>query len=183
MDIILYITCVLILVLLVFIFNRIARYRNNAKDAWSNIDIFLKKRYDLIPILVNTVKASAQHEESTLMQVTEARSKVSKTLDKLPNQRAEAETKLSSSVNKVLFLQEAYPDLTANDSFLKLQIQLAEIEQDLERSRRYYNATVRENNTFGESFPINLIGNLFGFRELEFFSLDADESGVQPINL
>ena len=183
MDVALYIFIGVVLLALAFIYNRIIRYKNNAEDAWSNIDVFLKKRYELVPLLVSTVKAFAMHEEKTMTQVASARSGAMKASNETPSLREKVENELTSSINRVLFLQEAYPDLKANDSFLKLQMQLADIEQDLERARRYYNATVRENNTFGSSFPVNLFSKIMGYRKLEFFSISGNEAEVQEIEM
>lgn len=172
----------LILVGLIFIFNRFVRYRNNVNDAWSNIDVYLKKRHELIPNLVNTVKGYALHEQATFIGVTEARSAAMNVPENDTQKRELAEKKLSGQLNKVLILQENYPDLKANNSFLKLQNELGEIEGDLEKARRYYNATVRENNTFGESFPANLFTKIFGYKQFDFFSIQPSEKETNQIN-
>lgn len=183
MQITLIILAIILLIGLIFIFNRIVCYRNNVKDAWSNIDVFLKKRHELIPNLVNTVKGYAIHEQATLVGVTEARSAAMNVPENDTQHREVAEKKLSNLLNNVLILQENYPDLKANNSFLKLQNELGEIEGDLEKARRYYNATVRENNTFGESFPANIFAKLFGYKHFDFFSIQPSERETSQINL
>lgn len=183
MQIVLIIFSCVILIFVAFIFNRFVRYRNNVRDAWSNIDVFLKKRYELVPSLVNIVKGYATHEHQTLLQVTEARSKAMHTPENNQAQRQEAENLLTGRLKNLVILQENYPDLKANNSFLNLQLELKAIEEDLEKSRRYYNATVRENNTFAESFPGNIFRALFGFKLYDFFSLQNHERDVNAVEL
>lgn len=172
-----------LLVVLIFIFNRFVHYKNNVKDAWSNIDVFLKKRYELVPGLVNIVKGYASHEEKTFLKVVEARSRAMNLPLSDSSEREKAEIELSGHLSRVLILQEDYPDLKSNTTFLELQNQLIEIESDLEKSRRYYNATVRENNTFVESFPANLFRSLFGFMTYEFFHVHISEREVKQFDL
>ncbi len=158
---------------LVSIFNRFAKNRNMVKDAWSNIDVALKRRHDLIPNLVNTVKGYAAHEQDTLNQVVAARNAAMTTPKGDINAQIRAENQLQQSLRSLFALSEAYPDLKANASFLDLQQKLHEIEENLERSRRYYNSTVRENNTYGESFPGNLFAGIFNYQPFDFFEADA----------
>lgn len=183
MQVVLIVVASLILIFVVFIFNRFVRYRNNVRDAWSNIDVFLKKRYELVPSLVNIVKGYATHEHQTLLQVTEARSKAMHVSENNQAKRQEAENLLTGRLKNLVILQENYPDLKANNSFLNLQLELKAIEEDLEKSRRYYNATVRENNTFAESFPGNIFRALFGFKLYDFFSLQNHERDVNAVDL
>jgi LemA protein len=172
----LYIVGGIILILifvLIGIFNSFARNRNVVKDAWSNIDVQLKRRHDLIPNIVNTVKGYAAHESGTLEKVIQARNAaVNVSADDI-NAKIAAENQLQQSLRSIFALSESYPDLKANANFLSLQGTLAEIEESLERSRRYYNATVRDNNTYGESFPGAMFAGMFKFQHFDYFEADA----------
>lgn len=161
--------------LLVGIFNKFAKNRNMVKDAWSNIDVALKKRHDLIPNLVNTVKGYAEHEKETLTRVIEARNSAMAVPKGDINGQIQAENALQQTLRSLFAVAEAYPNLKADASFLNLQAQLTEIEDGLERSRRYYNSTVRENNTYGESFPGALFASMFKYQHFDFFEIDAAE--------
>lgn len=166
---------VLLVVFIVVIYNKFVKNRNFVKDAWSNIDVFLKKRHDLIPNLVNTVKGYAAHEKNTLEQVIQARNQAVNVDANDIKARIEAENALQKTLRSIFALSEAYPNLKADASFINLQNQLAQIETELERSRRYYNATVRENNTYGESLPGVLFAGLFAYQHFEFFETEAAE--------
>lgn len=157
---------------LVQIFNRFAKNRNVVKDAWSNIDVALKRRYDLIPNLVETVKGYASHEKSTLENVIKARNAAMSVPSDDINAQIKAENQLQQTLRSIFALSEAYPDLKANTNFLDLQQKLNEIEINLERSRRYYNGTVRENNTYGESFPGVMFAGMFKYQHFDFFETD-----------
>lgn len=157
---------------LVQIFNRFAKNRNVVKDAWSNIDVALKRRYDLIPNLVETVKGYAAHEKTTLESVINARNAAMAVPSDDINAQIKAENQLQQTLRSIFALSEAYPDLKANTNFLDLQQKLNEIEINLERSRRYYNGTVRENNTYGESFPGVLVAGMFKYQHFDFFETD-----------
>lgn len=163
---------VLLAFFLVSIFNRFARNRNVVKDGWSNIDVALKRRYDLIPNLVETVKGYATHEKSTLEGVINARNAAMAVPSGDINAQIKAENQLQQSLRSIFALGEAYPDLKANASFLDLQQKLNEIEINLERSRRYYNGTVRENNTYGESFPGVVFAGMFKYQHFDFFETE-----------
>ena len=163
---------VLIAFLLVGIFNRFVKNRNTVNDAWSNIDVALKRRYDLIPNLVETVKGYAKHEKSTLEEVINARNAAMQVPKGDINAQIKAENQLQQSLRSIFALGEAYPDLKANVNFLDLQEKLNLIEENLERSRRYYNGTVRENNTYGESFPGVLFAGMFKYQHFDFFEVD-----------
>jgi LemA protein len=158
---------------LISIFNRFAKNRNRVKDAWSNIDVALKRRRDLIPNLVNTVKGYAVHEQETLEQVVIARHAAMAVPKGDINAQIKAEGALQQTLRSLFALSEAYPDLKANANFLDLQQKLNEIEENLERSRRYYNSTVRENNTYGESFPGIVFSGMFKYQHFDFFEVDA----------
>lgn len=152
--------------------------KNRVQEAWSGIDVFLKKRYDLIPNLVNTVKGYASHEKETLAEIVRLRNQAMSTsgisLDKMKN-----ESELTGMLNRLLVTVERYPDLKANSNFAMLQNQLTDIENDLEKSRRYYNGTVRDNNICIESFPSNIVANIGGFKIQPFFNID-EESRINP---
>lgn len=164
---------VLLLILMVSAFNRFAKNRNVVKDAWGNIDVALKRRYDLIPNLVETVKGYATHEKETLERVVQARNAAMHVPDGDINAQIKAENQLQQSLRSIFALSESYPDLKANVGFLDLQNKLNEIEENLERSRRYYNGTVRENNTYGESLPGALFAGMLKYQHFDFFEADA----------
>ncbi len=163
---------VVIVLLLVVVFNRFVKNKNMVKDAWSNIDVALKRRYDLIPNLVETVKGYAAHEKTTLESVINARNAAMAVPSDDINAQIKAENQLQQTLRSIFALGEAYPDLKANASFLDLQQKLNEIEINLERSRRYYNGTVRENNTYGESFPGVLFAGMFSYQHFDYFETD-----------
>ncbi|MDO6601772.1 LemA protein [Arenibacter palladensis] len=164
----------LIALFLVNVFNRFATLRNLVKDAWSNIDVALKRRYDLIPNLVETVKGYAKHEKSTLEAVINARNAAMAVPSGDINAQIKAENQLQQSLRSIFALGEAYPDLKANANYLDLQQKLNEIEENLERARRYYNGSVRENNTYGESVPGVLVASLFKYQHFDYF--EAEEA-------
>lgn len=167
----------LVLVLVLFaisVFNRFVRNRNTVKDGWSNIDVALKRRYDLIPNLVETVKGYAAHEKSTLEDVVNARNAAMAVPSDDINGQIKAENALQQTLRSIFALGEAYPDLKANTNFIQLQEKLNEIEENLERSRRYYNGTVRVNNTYGESFPGVLFAGMFNYKHYDFFEAEAE---------
>lgn len=164
---------VLLVILLVIVFNRFAKNRNIVKDAWGNIDVALKRRYDLIPNLVEIVKGYATHEKETLEKVILARNAAMQVPPGEINAQIEAENQLQQTLRSIFALSESYPDLKANVNFLNLQDKLNEIEENLERSRRYYNGTVRENNTYGESLPGALFAGILRYEHFDFFEADA----------
>lgn len=172
---------VALLIFLVIIFNRFARNRNFVQDAWSNIDVMLKKRYELVPNLVATVKAYVQHESATFEKVVQARNAAMQVSSDDIQGKIEAENQLSQTLKGILILSEAYPDLKASDSFLTLQIKLSDIEESIERSRRYYNGTVRINNSYGESFPGILFASLFKYKHYNYF--EVNEASRQVVDV
>lgn len=155
----------------VLLFNRLVRLRNTLRASWSDIDVLLKKRHDLVPNLVEAVKGYAGHEKSTLLGVTEARAKAVRA--ERPDDKAKAENAFTETIKSLFALAEGYPDLKADRSFLELQRQLVEIENEIEYARRYYNAVVRDYNTMTESFPSNLVASGFGFGREPFFALSS----------
>lgn len=154
----------------VSIYNRLVKLRNLVQEAWSSIDVMLKKRHDLIPNLVETVKGYATHERETLENVTKARN-LAVGADSVEAKEA-AEKNLNQAMVNLFAVAEQYPDLKANANFQQLQAELSSIENDIEKSRRYYNGTVRENNTLVESFPSNIIANMYKFEKSKFFELE-----------
>ncbi|UZD22645.1 LemA family protein [Algoriphagus halophytocola] len=161
-------------VVVIGIFNRFVKNKNTVKDAWSNIDVALKRRYDLIPNLVETVKGYAAHEKETLEAVIQARNAAIAVPPDDINKQIQAENQLQKTLRSIFALSEAYPDLKANTNFLQLQDKLNEIEENLERARRYYNGTVRENNTYGESFPGVLFAGAFGYQHFDYFEAEPE---------
>lgn len=170
MLLILGIVATLVFFYFVGVYNNFVRKRSMMEEGWSGIDIQLKKRYNLIPNLVETVKGYAKHEQETLSKVIEARN-VALKADGAKAQ-TQAENQLNSALANVFALSEAYPELKANTNFLQLQTELSAIESDVEKSRRYYNATVRENNIMVESFPSNVVANMFNFDMGDFFEIE-----------
>lgn len=163
-------------------YNKLVALKNRVLEAWSGIDVQLKRRYDLIPNLVNTVKGYAAHESGTLEKVIQARNQaMSASGSKDINGQVQAENALASTLKSLFALSENYPDLKANTSFIQLQSSLGEIEEHLQNARRYYNALVRDNNTAVESFPSNLIANNFGFGRFDFFEIENDAERDNPV--
>ena len=159
-------------------YNSLVGKRNMMKEAWSGIDVILKKRYDLIPNLVNTVKGYAGHEKGLLEEVTALRSQAmqASTVD----QKIGAEKQLGQTLGRLVISAENYPDLKANANFQALQQQLQTIESELEMSRRYYNGTVRENNIAIESFPSSIIAGSFNFEKGTFFEIENAAQRENP---
>ncbi|MBL8000733.1 MAG: LemA family protein [Flavobacteriales bacterium] len=160
------------------IYNKLVKLKNLVAEAWSGIDVQLKKRYDLIPNLVETVKGYAAHEKETFESVTRARTAAQQATTVEGHQAAEKQ--LSGALMNLFAVAERYPELKANTNFLELQGALAQIEGDIEKARRYYNGNVREQNTLIESFPSNLIANAFGFVRSVFFELENPAEKQAP---
>ena len=169
---------VLVALYAVGIYNKLVKLKNLVAEAWSGIDVQLKKRYDLIPNLVETVKGYATHEKETFESVTRARAAAQQATT-VEGQQA-AEKALGGALVNLMAVAERYPELKANTNFLELQNMLSTVEGDLEKARRYYNGNVREQNTLIESFPSNVIANAFGFAKSVFFELDNPAEKVAP---
>ncbi len=152
------------------IYNRLVKVRTMVQEAWSSIDVMLKKRHDLIPNLVETVKGYATHERDTFDSVTRARA-AAMSADTVQQKEA-AEKNLSQAMMNLNAVAEQYPDLKANTNFIQLQGELSALEGDIEKSRRYYNGTVRENNILVETFPSNIVANMYSFTKATFFELE-----------
>jgi LemA protein len=163
----------------IWIFNTLVRQRNLVREGWSGIDVQLRRRTDLVPNLVDTVKAYATHERNLFEQITRLRA-ASLAASDVRGQEA-AERELSGAVGRLIALKEAYPELKANQNFLKLQDQLAEIEDQLQMARRYYNGSARNLNIAIQSFPNVLIARPMGFHEAEYFQADAGETAAPGV--
>jgi LemA protein len=163
----------------VVIYNRLIRSRNRVDTSWSDIDVQLQRRHDLIPRLVTAVDQYAKYERATLEAVTELRSEAMQQAD--VRARGRAEEKLSAGIERLIALAENYPDLKANENFLGLQKELVETENYLQFARRYYNGSVRDYNTMTESVPSNIIASLFKFTQRDFFQKTSDEAANVPL--
>jgi LemA protein len=174
---------IVILVLWVIIaFNSLVRSRNRAKESWADIDVQLKRRYDLIPNLVNTVKGYAAHESSVFENVTKARAAAMSATGLAD--KGMAENQLAGALKSVFAIAEAYPDLKANQNFLSLQSELTDTEDKIQAARRFYNGNVRDFNTSIQVFPGSLIAGTFHFTTMEFFQLDAsDAAAKEPVQV
>ena len=165
-----------VLVLIIWIiggYNSLVRLRNNVEESFSAMDVYMKKRYDLIPNIVETVKGYAKHEKETLNAVITARNNAVAVSD--PKAKAKAESEISGALRQLFALAENYPDLKANASFLDLQAQLQTIETEIANSRRYYNANVKTYNTKIEVFPSNIVAGWFNFKKRDLFEIENKE--------
>jgi LemA protein len=174
-------TAILLLLLTaVWMYNRLIRNRNLVNEAWAGIDVQLQKRFELVPNLVQTVKGYATHESSVFEEVTKLRNSGETRVKK----RAEQETALSRSLGRLFALAEDYPDLKASEGFQQLHSSLVDIENDLQYARRYYNGAARDNNNLVESFPSNIVANVFKFTMAEFFEIElASQRSVPNVDL
>ena len=170
----------LVLASLVFIYNALVARRNRVEEAWSDIEVQMKRRFDLIPNVVETVKGYASHEKGVLENVTKARTQAMGA--HTPEEHARAENMLTSTLKTLFAVAENYPDLKANANFLDLQRELADTENKIQAARRFYNTNVRDYNTMLESFPTNMIGGMFGFLKREFFDLE-EEAAREPVKV
>lgn len=181
---ILFVLLGIITVLILYVvltYNTLVRLRVRVNGAWSDIEVQMKRRYNLIPNLVETVKGYANHESDTLEKLTQARA-AAVSNEGLPDEQAQTESLLTGALKSVFAVAEAYPDLKANENFLSLQNDLAEVEDKIQSARRYYNGSVREMNTKVGQFPGNLIAQKFNFIKAHFFELDdADSAARQPV--
>ncbi len=163
---------VVLAVLVLFTYNSLVQLRNKVKEAFSTMDVYLKKRYDLIPSLVEVVKGYAKHETDTLQEVTQMRVNAQKgDLDTA----IDSEIKIGDALKSIFLVVEKYPDLKANTNFLDLQERLSKMEEEIAFSRRYYNGSVREFNDKCQMFPFNLIAGMFGFKALPMYQVDSDK--------
>ncbi len=169
---------ILLLLLFIYLYNRLVRQRNVVKEAWSGIDVQLKRRYDLIPNVVNAVKGYAAYEKKLLEEITSQRTKTMQLNS--PGEKAGPESELSGMLKNLFAVVENYPDLKANQNFLNLQQQLTEVEDQIQYARRYYNGAVRDYNITVESFPSNIAASLFNFKKAEFFEISLATERETP---
>lgn len=176
---------------LVWVYNRFVTLTNRVEEAWADIDVQLKRRYDLIPNLVETVKGYMAHERETLESVTEARTQATQVhvdpQNITPEQiqaMASAETGLSQALGRLLAVAESYPDLKANENFVELQREITDTENKIQAARRFYNSVVVELQNTLESFPTNIIGNMFNFKKPDYFELaEGEEAAREPVKV
>lgn len=172
---------VLVILVIAGIYNSLVKLKNRALEAWSDIDVQLKRRYDLIPNLVETVKGYAAHEKEVFENVTKARTaalEASQTGD--PRKVGEAENALAGTLKTLFAVAENYPDLKASQNFLELQRDLRDTEDKIQAARRFYNGNVRDLNIKIESFPSNIIASIFGFKKMELFEIEREEEKETP---
>ena len=180
-----YIVLIVIAVIAVWIiwaYNRFVRLTNRCEEGWSDIDVQLKRRYDLIPNLVEMVKGYAKHEAGTLQKVTEARTNAMGAQS--IGEHAAAENMLTGALKSLFAVAESYPDLKANTNFVELQRELSDTENKIQAARRFYNSVVIELQNALEQFPTNIVGNMFGFKTREFFELaEGEQAARNPVKV
>ncbi|MEI6400338.1 MAG: LemA family protein [bacterium] len=170
-----------VIIIVVSMFNGFVRGRNRAEEAWADIEVQLKRRYDLIPNLVNTVKGYATHESTAFEKVTEARAQAmgAKTM----GDHATSEKVLGSAISGIFGIAEAYPELKANTNFMELQRELSDTENKIQAARRFYNGNVRDYNTSLQVFPGNIFAKMFSFTKKEFFDIDDNGPESKPVEV
>ena len=165
----------------ILVFNQLVRHRNRVENSWSGIDVQLRRRYDLIPNLIETVKGYATHERELFEQVTQARTRAIEAGS--VTDQAEAETEITRSLGRLLAVAEAYPQLRANENFLALQEELTATESKIAFARQFYNDQVMRFNTLIEQFPSLLVARIGGFRQREFFETEEDSRGAVAVDM
>jgi LemA protein len=170
-------------VLVIFIYNGLVRAKVRTDEAWSDISVQLKRRYDLIPNLVNTVKGYASHEKTVFEEVTEARAQALSA--QTVTEAAKADNQFQAALKSLFAVAEAYPDLKANQSFQQLQAELVDTEDKIQAARRFYNGAARDLNTKIQTFPTNVFAGMLGFKARDFFDVDASEAAAvnKPVNV
>ena len=184
MEIVLIVLGVILLVVVVFLigtYNSLVKLKNRVEEAWSDITVQLKRRTDLIPNLVNSVKGYAAHEQGVFEKVTEARSAIMNA--KGVAETAQAENMLEGALKSLFAVAEAYPDLKANQNFMQLQQELVDTEDKIQASRRFYNGGVRDLNTKIQTFPVNVVAGMFNFTSKEFFEVEDRASVENPVEV
>jgi len=179
-----YAVLIIVIVLIVWIialFNGLIRLRTRTKEAWADIDVQLKRRYDLIPNLISTVKGYAAHEAATFQKITEARSQAMGAQNM--EGRAKSENMLSETLKSLFAVAENYPDLKANENFLELQKELSDTENKIQSARRFYNGLVRDFNIKQQVFPSNIIAGMLGFTKEDFFGLEGNEDQRENVEV
>lgn len=179
LPLILLVIAVIVVLYVVFVYNGLVALRNRVSEAWSDIDVQLKRRYDLIPNLISTVKGYAAHESGVFEKVTAARANAMQAGN--AHDKAEAENMLSDTLKSLFAVAEAYPDLKANQNFLELQRELSDTENKIQASRRFYNGNVLELNNKIDMFPSNIIASIFNFVKKEFFEVAEAEKEVVKV--
>ena len=172
--------CLILVIAVIWViatYNRLVRQRNQVQASWAQIDVQLKRRYDLIPNLVETVKGYAAHEKGTLDAVIQARNSAVAAANSDPAARAQAESAVTATLGRLFALAEAYPNLKANENFAALQGELANTEDKIAYSRQFYNSAVQTYNNSTQTIPTNIIAGMMGFRTKEFFETQGDERG------
>ena len=172
---------VALVLFLIYKYNGFVVFRTRADEAWADIDVQLKRRYDLIPNLVSTVKGYATHESEAFEKVSEARSKAMQAGS--IEEKGQAENALTGTLKSLFAISESYPELKANTNFLQLQNELADTENKIQAARRFYNGNVRELNIKIETFPGNLIAKMFKFMKKDFFELEQDSIEKEPVQV
>jgi LemA protein len=172
---------IVVVLWVIYAYNKFVRLVNRTKEAWADIDVQLKRRYDLIPNLINTVKGYAKHEEGTFAKVTQMRAQAMQ--GGSPEERGKNENMLTGALKSLFAVSENYPDLKANQNFLELQRELSDTENKIQAARRFYNGNVRDLNTGLEVFPGNIIGNIFKFKKQDFFELEENAEAREPVKV
>lgn len=180
MEMIILVLVAIVVFWFIFAYNRFVKLVNRSKEALSDIDVQMKRRFDLIPNLISTVKGYATHESSVFENVTKART-LAMNAGTL-KEKASADNELTGTLKSLFAVAENYPDLKANQNFLELQRELSDTENKIQASRRFYNSNVRDLNIATESFPSNFIAKIFGFAKMEFFEL-TDEEAKEPVKV
>ncbi len=169
---------VVLILFIVLVYNRLVSLRNLAREAWSGIDVQLKKRHELIPRLVDVVKGYASHEQNLLTHITELRNLATKENDLKAQEKVQIG--IAQDLGKLFVIVENYPELKANENFAQLQIEISKVEHDLQRARRYYNGSVRDLNTKIQQFPSNIIASIFKFEDEPFFDIQNESERSVP---
>jgi LemA protein len=180
-TLIIIIVLALIVIWFIAAYNGFVTLRNRAKEAWADIEVQLKRRYDLIPNLVSTVKGYATHESQAFEKISQARSQAMQA--STPAQKGEAENQLTGTLKSLFAISEAYPDLKANTNFLELQRELSDTENKIQASRRFYNGQVRDLNTKAEHFPSNIVAGMFSFTKMDFFDIGDNDAAQNPVEV
>jgi LemA protein len=182
-SLIIIIVLVVLALLIIFLYNSLVRTKVRVDEAWSDINVQLKRRYDLIPNLVNTVKGYAAHEKTVFEDVTEARAKALNATT--VTEAAQADNQFQAAMKSLFAVAEAYPDLKANQSFQQLQAELVDTEDKIQAARRFYNGAVRDLNTKIQTFPTNIFAGMLGFKKRDFFEVEDSEAAAvsKPVNV
>ena len=170
---------VMFLVFIIYIYNKLVRLRYAVRNSWSDIDVHLKKRYELLPNLIEDVKGYAAHESETFTKITQLRTAAMNA--QTPNEKAKVDNMLTQTLKSIFAVAEAYPELKANEHFKEIMANMKEIDDNIEQARRYYNASVRDYNIATSVFPTNIMAAAFSFKPEEFFSLGNAETERKPV--